>query len=79
MGIRERFILVFSMSLPLFFLNNGRHRRSDSFEHQVRTSHAMLLIVNAWSASVLRRDFNCLRSKQEWKRGSLWMREDQVV
>lgn len=37
---------------------------------QVRTSHAMLLIVNAWSASVLRRDFNCLRSKQEWKRVS---------
>ncbi|CAK9038738.1 unnamed protein product [Durusdinium trenchii] len=35
---------------------------------QVRTSHAMLLIVNSWSASVLRRDFSCIRSKHEWKR-----------
>lgn len=37
---------------------------------QFRTSHAMLLIVNSWSASVLRGEESCIHSKHEWKRVS---------
>lgn len=38
---------------------------------EVRTSHAMLLIVNSWSAAVLRGGAGgCMRSKLEWKRRS---------
>lgn len=37
---------------------------------QFRTSHAMLLIVNSWSASLLRGDESCIQSKKEWKRVS---------
>lgn len=37
---------------------------------QFRTSHAMLLIVNNWSASLLRGDESCIQSKKEWKRVS---------
>lgn len=33
---------------------------------QVRTSHAMLLIVNAWSAS-LSQGASCLESKNDWR------------
>ena len=32
---------------------------------QFRTSHAMLLIVNSWSASLLRGDESCIQSKKE--------------
>ena len=35
---------------------------------QFRTSHAMLLIVNSWSASVLRGEESCIHSKHETQR-----------
>ncbi|CAK9002327.1 unnamed protein product [Durusdinium trenchii] len=37
---------------------------------QVRTSHAMLLIVNSWSASLLQGDASCMESKASWRRVS---------
>eukprot|EP00435_Cladocopium_sp_Y103_P070645 s1179_g35.t1 len=37
---------------------------------QVRTSHAMLLIVNAWSASFLGGHMSCSEAKHEWRRVS---------
>lgn len=33
----------------------------------VRTSHAMLLIVNSWSACLLQGDASCLESKNDWR------------
>ena len=32
---------------------------------QVQTSHAMLLIVNSWSASLLQGDASCMESKDQ--------------
>lgn len=37
---------------------------------QLRTSHAMLLIVNAWSASFLGGHMSCSEAKHEWRRVS---------
>lgn len=39
---------------------------------QFRTSHAMLLIVNSWSASVLKKDESCIQSKQESHQEFAW-------
>ena len=37
---------------------------------QVRTSHAMLLILNSWSASLLGGEISCMEAKQQWRRVS---------
>lgn len=37
---------------------------------QVRTSHAMLLILNSWSASLLGGEISCMQAKQQWRRVS---------
>lgn len=34
---------------------------------QVRTSHAMMLIVNAWSAWFVEGDASCLEAKRDWR------------
>lgn len=36
---------------------------------QVRTSHAMLLILNSWSASLLRGEITCIEAKRLWRLG----------
>eukprot|EP00438_Fugacium_kawagutii_P022389 Skav217217 [mRNA] locus=scaffold143:317803:319168:- [translate_table: standard] len=37
---------------------------------QVRTSHAMLLILNSWIASLLGGTVTCMEAKQDWRRVS---------
>lgn len=37
---------------------------------QVRTSHAMLLILNSWIASLLGGTVSCMEAKQDWRRVS---------
>ena len=37
---------------------------------QVRTSHAMLLILNSWIASLLGGEIDCMEAKHQWRRVS---------
>ena len=60
---QETSILATLDVIAIYFLATGVLVVSSFW--QFRTSHAMLLIVNSWSASLLRGDESCIQSKKE--------------